>query len=264
MKKIKQLFGIFFLAFLFICTVPTVSETVSWLKDFYFRQYDKTMRKFNTRYYPPEEIINKSFHERQKEVLFWTFPAKEKDYSSAYIWKKICQSLLSLPEQKQFEEQLVKVFPFRIIFTEISMAFRKIIGMKVPVEYSRHYLRPDGSFGLLPIKADQCFPLEYIFNVEKYARKVKAKFHVVVRPNNIPNASTGNYRGLPNYYTSVLNSRIRQLEQAGISVWDMRKQWDQLPNRSRLFFRTGPLRGCRSLYSSEQSGKGRLLSRHIR
>ena len=254
MKKIKDLFGIFFLTFLFICTVPTVGEIVSWLKEYYFQRYDSTMRKYNTRYYQPAEIINKSVYARQKEVLFWTFPSKEKDYSSAYIWKKICQSLLSLPERTNFEEQLVQAFPFRIIFTEISMAFRKIIGMKVPVEYSRHYLRPDGSFGLLPIEENQGFPLERIFNAEKNARKVKAKFHVVVRPNNIPNVSTGNYRGLPDHYTRHLNSRVRQLEQAGISVWDMRKQWDQLPNRNGLFFRTdhhwnvyGALEGARIL-----------------
>ncbi len=254
MKKIKDLFGIFFLTFLFICTVPTVGKIVSWLKEYYFQRYDSTMRKYNTRYYQPAEIINKSVYARQKEVLSWTFPSKEKDYSSAYIWKKICQSLLSLPERTNFEEQLVQAFPFRIIFTEISMAFRKIIGMKVPVEYSRHYLRPDGSFGLLPIEENQGFPLERIFNAEKNARKVKAKFHVVVRPNNIPNVSTGNYRGLPDHYTRHLNSRVRQLEQAGISVWDMRKQWDQLPNRNGLFFRTdhhwnvyGALEGARIL-----------------
>ena len=254
MKKIKNLFGIFFLTFLFICTVPTVVETVSWLKEYYFQRYDSTMRKYNTRYYQPAEIINRSVYARQKEVLSQTFPSKEKDYSPAYIWKKICQALLSLPERKNFEEQLVEAFPFRIIFTEISMAFRKTIGMKVPVEYSRHYLRPDGSFGLLPIEENQSFPLERIFNAEKSARKVKAEFHVVVRPNNIPNVYTGNYRGLPDHYTRHLNSRIRQLEKAGISVWDMRKQWEQLPNRSGLFFRTdhhwnvyGALEGARIL-----------------
>lgn len=238
MKKIKSLFGIFFLTFLFICTVPAIGATINWLKEYYFRQYDKTMRKYNTRYHKPAVIVNKSLYERQKEILFLTFPLKEKDYAAAYVWEKICQSLLSLPQQKNFEDQLVKAFPFRIIFTEISMAFRKIIGMKVPVEYSKHYLRPDGSLGILPPKDNQYYPLEYIFDAEKTARKVKAKFHMVVRPNNIPDAAAGNYRGLPNHSNRLLNSRIRQLEQAGISIWDMRKQWDQLPDRSRLFFRT--------------------------
>ena len=50
MKKIKSLFGLFFVMFLFICAVPTVTGTVSWLKEFYFRQYDRTMRKYNTAY----------------------------------------------------------------------------------------------------------------------------------------------------------------------------------------------------------------------
>ena len=238
MKKIKSLFGLFFVMFLFICAVPTVTGTVSWLKEFYFRQYDRTMRKYNTRYYKPEKILDEPLYAQQREVSSWTFPWKEKDYSAAYIRKKLCQSLLALPERPYFEEQLVKAFPLRIIFTEISMAFRKIIGMKVPVEYSRHYLRPDGSLGLLPLREDQCFSLEHIYDAEKAARKVKAGFCTVIRPNNIPNEFTGHYRGLPDHYTRLLDSRISQLKQAGIPVWDMRKQWDQLPDRRELFFRT--------------------------
>lgn len=190
MNKIKAFFGIFFLTFLFVCSVPTICKTVSWMKVYYFRQFDMTMQKYYTRYFKPAAETDESLYAPQKQILFWKLPWKEKDYSADYICIKICQSLLSLPEQKEFEKQLSEAFPFRIVFSEISMAFRKLVGMKIPIEYSRHYLRPDGSLGLLPLTNQQYFPLKRIFDTENTARKVNAEFHVVIRPHNIPDVAS--------------------------------------------------------------------------
>ena len=136
------------------------------------------------------------------------------------------------------------------------MAFRKLIGMKIPIEYSRHYLRPDGSLGILPMNDGNFYPLDNISNVKTAAEKVNAKFHVVVRPENCMDDNSEIYFGLRDPSNNLLDTRVRQLERSGISVWDMRTQWNRLPNRSRYFFRTdhhwnvyGALKGAEILAS---------------
>lgn len=232
MRKINFLFSVFFLTLLFLCAVPTVCGTFNWLREYYLRQYDEVMRKYRTVYSKPADSRLEPAYQETKKSLDEKFPSKTKPASASRTAEKFLQRLL--PEKKEFEDALVSVFPFRIVFSETAMGFRKFIGMQRPVEYSRQYLRPDGTLGLLPEKPGRFYPLKAILDTEKAAKEVNAKFHVVVRPAKPADLSPS----LPDRSGLLIDRRIRELERSGISVWDMRSLWDRLPNRTDLFFRT--------------------------
>ena len=254
MKKINHFFCCFFLIFTAVCSIPTVCQSVYWLRDYYRRQYDAVMRKYNTIYTKPADITLESSYKERKKALDDKFPSRSRPVSGSRKVQKFLKGIL--PEQKDFEDALVSVFPLRMTFSEISMAFRKFIGMKRPVEYSRHYLRPDGSFGLLPDKTGNFLPLKNILTAAQAAEAVNAKFHVIVRPDNNLDQNIDIYPGLRDRSNLFIDHRIEQLKRSGISVWDMRPEWNRLPNRGGLFFRVdhhwnvyGALAGTRILAS---------------
>ena len=238
MKKVNGLFCMVFLLFLFSCSIPVLFQTIYWFRDYYSMQYDEIMRDYMTIYSKPADTISESACRDQKKILDCRFPSREKKVSTSRIVHRVRKIIL--PGRKIFEEQLVSAFPFRIIFSEVCMAFRKMTGIKRPVELSGHYLRPDGNLGIVPMNVDKLvfYPLENIFAAEKAAREANAKFHVVVRPDNILDRRIELYPGLTDISDDLVDLRVKQLEQAGVSVWDMRPQWNQLPNRRDLFFKT--------------------------
>ena len=238
MKKVNYLFSAVFLILLFSCSIPVICQSVYWLRNYYSTQYDEIMRKYMTRLYDPADTAADPAYPDLKKNLDPKFPSKTKKYSNSRIVHKVFK--IMLPGQKDFEDQLVSAFPFRVIFSEISMAFRKSIGMKRPIEFSGHYLRPDGSLGIVPMPADKTdlYPIENILSAGEAAKEVNARFHVVVRPDNILDEKTEIYPGLRDDSDLLVDRRVRKLEQAGVSVWDMRPQWNRRSDRSELFFRT--------------------------
>lgn len=254
MKKIKLLYSAFFLLFLFICAVPTIIQTLYWLRDFYREQYNEVMLNHKTEMNRPNELAA-ARHAPSPEKKRNSIKQSKRPKSSTFrMVKKIIRKML--PEQKEFEEQLVSVFPFRIIFSEISMAFRNFMGMKFPIENSRYYLRPNGTLGMMPVAAAELYPLERILNMKKAAEKVHARFQVIARPDNRMNADVEIYTGIHDLSDTILDNRIQGLKRYGLTVWDMRTEWNKLPDRQKLFFQTdhhwnvyGALQGARILAS---------------
>ena len=250
MKKVKIFFSILFLTFLFLFTAPVINQTIYWLRDFYKEQYNEIMQKYKTGIYQPKGLT--VTREVPPPAKMQNLKKRAKKNSPFRIMKKIARKLL--PEKNEFEEQLVSVFPFRIIFSEISMAFRKFTGMKIPIENSIYYLRPDGTLGMMPNASIEQYPLERILTAKKAAEKINARFQVIARPDNRLDAATEIYKGLYDLSNTILDERIQELQRRGLTVWDMRTEWNKLPDREKLFFRTdhhwnvyGALQGARIL-----------------
>ena len=269
MKKINYLFSFFFLFFLLACSVLMFCQTLDALKHYGCQYYDFLMKKRYTMYDRSFKRINGTLKDRGKRGIVKTqsplsrkiVNPQEKKHSrrlkkfSALV-ESLGQGVKSIRQmQDLFEKQLVKSFPFRYVFSEISMAFRKFIGMKRPIENSRHYLRQDDTLGLLPVPLDKSYNLEDIVTAAKAAGSVNAKFLLVVRPEN-SNSAAEIWPGLQECADPLVDQRIMQIKKFGIPVFDMRPSWNKLPNRRSLFFRTdhhwnvyGALKGVQILAS---------------